>query len=61
MAVDALKRMGEYAATKGMRLVFEATNHLEMGKFVNTAANHKRLIGADRPGTTSASSWTGSM
>ena len=25
-------------------LVFEATNHLEMGKFVNTAANHKRMI-----------------
>jgi sugar phosphate isomerase/epimerase len=45
VAVDALRRMGEYAATKGMKLVFEATNHLEMGKFVNTAANHKRLIG----------------
>lgn len=44
VAVDALKRMGEYAAGREMRLVFEATNHLEMGKFVNTAANHKRLI-----------------
>ena len=44
VAVDALQRMGEYAGTRNMRLVFEATNHLEMGKFVNTAANHKRLI-----------------
>jgi len=25
-------------------LVFEATNHLEMGKYVNTALNHKRMI-----------------
>jgi D-psicose/D-tagatose/L-ribulose 3-epimerase len=36
-----------------VKLVFEATNHLEMGKFVNTAANHKRLIemtGADNIG-----------
>jgi sugar phosphate isomerase/epimerase len=44
VAVDALGRMCDYAATKNVRLVFEATNHLEMGKFVNTAANHKRLI-----------------
>jgi D-psicose/D-tagatose/L-ribulose 3-epimerase len=44
VAVDALRRMGEYAATRGMRLVFEATNHLEMGKFVNTASNHRRII-----------------
>ena len=44
VAVDALRRMGEHAASRGMRLVFEATNHLEMGKFVNTAANHKRVI-----------------
>ncbi len=44
VAVDALRRMSEYARTKGVRLVFEATNHLEMGKFVNTAANHKRMI-----------------
>ena len=36
--------MGEHAATRGIRLVFEATNHLEMGKFVNTASNHKRVI-----------------
>jgi sugar phosphate isomerase/epimerase len=44
IAVDALRRMCDYAAPKGVRLVFEATNHLEMGKYVNTAANHKRLI-----------------
>jgi len=44
VAVDALRRMGKYAASRNMRLVFEATNHLEMGKFVNTASNHKRLI-----------------
>ncbi len=44
IAVSALKKMCEYAKTKGVRLVFEATNHLEMGKFVNTALNHKRLI-----------------
>ena len=44
VAVDALGRMCEYAATKNVRLVFEATNHLEMGKYVNTVANHKRLI-----------------
>jgi len=45
VAVGALQRMCDYARTKHIRLVFEATNHLEMGKFVNTAANHKRLIG----------------
>jgi len=45
VAVGALQRMCDYARTKNVRLVFEATNHLEMGKFVNTAANHKRLIG----------------
>ncbi|NOZ49431.1 MAG: sugar phosphate isomerase/epimerase [Chloroflexi bacterium] len=44
IAVGALQRMSDYAASKGVRLVFEATNHLEMGKFVNTAANHKRMI-----------------
>jgi len=44
IAVDALRRMCDYAAPKGVKLVFEATNHLEMGKYVNTAANHKRLI-----------------
>ncbi len=44
VAVDALQRAGDYAKAKGVRLVFEATNHLEMGKFVNTAANHKRMI-----------------
>ena len=44
IAVDALGRMSDYAKPKNVRLVFEATNHLEMGKFVNTAANHKRMI-----------------
>jgi sugar phosphate isomerase/epimerase len=44
VAVDALQRMGAYAQDRGLRLVFEATNHLEMGKFVNTARNHKRII-----------------
>ena len=44
VAVDALRRMGEHAESRGIRLVFEATNHLEMGKFVNTASNHKRII-----------------
>ncbi len=44
IAVDALRRMADYARTRHVRLVFEATNHLEMGKFVNTAANHKRMI-----------------
>lgn len=42
--VGTLRRMCSYAAEKGVRLVFEATNHLEMGKFVNTAANHLRVI-----------------
>ena len=44
VAVDSLRRMGEHAATRGIKLVFEATNHLEMGKFINTASNHKRII-----------------
>jgi D-psicose/D-tagatose/L-ribulose 3-epimerase len=44
VAVDSLRRMGEHAAARGVKLVFEATNHLEMGKFVNTASNHKRVI-----------------
>ena len=44
IAVEALQRMADYAKTKNILLVFEATNHLEMGKFVNTAANHKRMI-----------------
>ena len=44
VAVDALQRMSDYAASKDVRLVFEATNHLEMGKFVNTVLNHKRMI-----------------
>jgi sugar phosphate isomerase/epimerase len=44
VALDALRRMSDYAAQKGVRLVFEATNHLEMGKYVNTAMNHRRMI-----------------
>ena len=44
IAVDALQRSADYARDRGVRLVFEATNHLEMGKFINTAANHKRMI-----------------
>jgi sugar phosphate isomerase/epimerase len=44
IAVDALRRMADYAKSKNIGLVFEATNHLEMGKFVNTALNHKRMI-----------------
>ncbi|MFO7533022.1 MAG: sugar phosphate isomerase/epimerase family protein, partial [Candidatus Limnocylindrales bacterium] len=40
----SLRRMGEHAESRGIKLVFEATNHLEMGKFVNTASNHKRII-----------------
>ncbi len=44
IAVDALQRMADYAKPKNVQLVFEATNHLEMGKFVNTALNHKRMI-----------------
>jgi sugar phosphate isomerase/epimerase len=44
IAVDALRRMSDYAKGKNVRLVFEATNHLEMGKFVNTVPNHKRMI-----------------
>lgn len=49
VAVDALQRMCDYAKPKSVRLVFEATNHLEMGKYVNTVMNHRRLIeAADR-------------
>ncbi len=44
VAVDALQKMCDYAARKQVKLVFEATNHLEMGKYVNTVANHKRII-----------------
>ena len=43
-AVESLRAMSEHARTRDMKLVFEATNHLEMGKFVNTASNHKRVI-----------------
>jgi sugar phosphate isomerase/epimerase len=45
IAVNALREMAGYAHQKDIKLVFEATNHLEMGKFVNTAINHKRMIG----------------
>ncbi len=44
VAIDTLRQMCAYAKEKGIKLVFEATNHLEMGKYVNTVANHKRLI-----------------
>jgi len=44
VVVDALRRISDYARTKNVKIVFEATNHLEMGKYVNTALNHKRLI-----------------
>jgi D-psicose/D-tagatose/L-ribulose 3-epimerase len=44
VAVDALRRMADHAKTRNIQLVFEATNHLEMGRFVNTAANHRRMI-----------------
>ena len=44
VAVDALQQMSDYAKKKDIKLAFEATNHLEMGKYVNTVSNHKRLI-----------------
>lgn len=44
IAIDALRQMSYYAKTKNVKIVLEATNHLEMGKYVNTALNHKRLI-----------------
>jgi sugar phosphate isomerase/epimerase len=44
VAVDALRRMSADAKQRGIRLVFEATNHLEMGKYVNTVMNHRRMI-----------------
>jgi sugar phosphate isomerase/epimerase len=44
VAVDALRRMSEDARKRNVRLVFEATNHLEMGKYVNTVLNHRRMI-----------------
>jgi sugar phosphate isomerase/epimerase len=46
VALDALRRMCDYASEKKIRLVFEATNHLEMGKYVNTVMNHRRMIHA---------------
>lgn len=46
VALDALRKLSDYAAAKGVRLVFEATNHLEMGKYVNTVLNHHRMIQA---------------
>ncbi|SRR6056297_122169 len=44
VAVDSLRKMCAMAEKRNIRLVFEATNHLEMGKFVNTVMNHRRLI-----------------
>lgn len=44
IAVNALQRISDYGKKKGVKLVFEATNHLEMGKFVNTVMNHKTMI-----------------
>jgi sugar phosphate isomerase/epimerase len=44
VAVDALRRMSADAKERNVRLVFEATNHLEMGKYVNTVMNHRRMI-----------------
>ncbi len=44
IVVDTLRQISNYAKTKNVKIVFEATNHLEMGKYVNTALNHKRLI-----------------
>lgn len=44
IVVNSLKEMCKYAKKKNIKLVFEATNHLEMGKYVNTVLNHKRLI-----------------
>jgi len=44
IAVKSLQQMAEYASKKNVSLVFEATNFLEMGKYVNTIANHKRII-----------------
>jgi sugar phosphate isomerase/epimerase len=44
IAVNSLQRMADYAKNKDVLLAFEATNHLEMGKYVNTASNHKKLI-----------------
>lgn len=44
IAVDSLKKMADYAKSKNVKLVFEATNHLEMGKYVNTIRNHRKLI-----------------
>lgn len=42
--IDTLKTIGEYAAQKGIQLVFEATNHLEVGRFINTVRMHKQVI-----------------
>ena len=46
VALESLQKMSEYARSKNVRLVFEATNHLEMGKYVNTVMNHRRMIQA---------------
>lgn len=46
VALESLQKMSAYARSKNVRLVFEATNHLEMGKYVNTVMNHRRMIQA---------------
>ena len=44
MAIDTLQRISKYAKKKNIRVVFEATNHIEVGRFINSVAQHKRLI-----------------
>ena len=44
VAVDTLREIADYAKAKNVRIVLEATNHLEMGKYINTILNHKKLI-----------------
>jgi sugar phosphate isomerase/epimerase len=44
IAVSSLREMADYAKQKDVALVFEATNFLEMGKYVNTIQNHKKMI-----------------
>lgn len=48
VALESLRKMSDYASSKNVRLVFEATNHLEMGKYVNTVMNHRRMIQASQ-------------
>lgn len=48
VALESLRKMSDYASSKNVQLVFEATNHLEMGKYVNTVINHRRMIQASQ-------------